>query len=73
MSVEPNTAVAQLVDPDSNKPVFLTGLQLPAVDNLRFCAPHDIRKFVEPVDETNVQVNLMPGHSFVDLQIKPQQ
>ena len=50
MSVDPNSAVAQLVDPDSTKLVSLTGLRLPAVENLGLRAPHDICKFVEPVD-----------------------
>ena len=52
MSVDPNTAIAQLVDPDPTKPVFLTGLRLPAVDNLGFHAPHEICKIAEPVDES---------------------
>lgn len=54
MLVDPNTAIAQLIDPDPTKPVFLTGLRLPAVDNLGSRAPHDICKFAEPVDESNV-------------------
>ena len=33
ISVDLNTAIAQLIDPDPTKPVFLTGLRLPAVDN----------------------------------------
>lgn len=43
MSVDLDTAIAQLVDSDPTKPVFLTVLRLPAVDNLQFRAPHDIR------------------------------
>lgn len=62
MSVDPSTAVVQLIDPDPTKPVFLTGLRLPAVENLGLRAPHDICKSVEPVDESNVQVNLTPEH-----------
>ena len=67
MSVDLNTAITQLVDPDPIKLVLLTGLRLPAVDNLGFRAPHDICKSVEPVDESNVQVYLTPDHLFVDL------
>ena len=70
MSTDLNTAIAQLIDPDPTKPVFLTGIRLPAVDNLGLFTCHDIRKFV---DEPNGQVNLTPERSFVDLQIKPQQ
>ena len=33
MSVDLNTAIAQLIDPGPTKPVFLTGLRLPAVEN----------------------------------------
>ena len=41
--------------------------------HLAIFTPHDIRKFVEPVDERNVQVYLTPVRVFVELQIKPQQ
>lgn len=39
MSVDLNNAITRLVDPDPTKPVFLTGLRLAAVDNLRSTLP----------------------------------
>lgn len=69
MSVNSNTVIAQLIDSDLIKPVFLTGLWLPAVINLGFHVSHDICKFVKPVDESNVQVNLTSEHLFVNLHI----
>ena len=39
MSVDLNNAITRLVGPDPTKPVFLTGLRLAAVDNLRSTLP----------------------------------
>lgn len=64
---DPYLVLSQLIDPDPNKPAFLTGLRLPSVDSLGFRLPCDISTVVEPFDETNNQVNLTPKYSFVDL------
>jgi hypothetical protein len=68
-SVKPGTAVAQLVEPDSSSPVFLTGLRLPVMAELGFQVPYELSAIVEPVEESNVQTNLTPKYTFVDLHI----
>jgi hypothetical protein len=64
---DPYLVLSQLIDPDPNKPAFLTGLRLPSVDYFGFRSPYDISTIIEPFDETNNQVNLTPKYSFVDL------
>jgi hypothetical protein len=66
---DPNVAISQLVDADPNKPVFLTGLRLPIIENLEFRVPLDVCKVAEPFYESNEQVNMTPKYSFVDLHI----
>ncbi|KAE8372197.1 hypothetical protein BDV26DRAFT_286157 [Aspergillus bertholletiae] len=69
-SVKPSLAIAQLVKPRSDKAtVYLTGLRLPTVDKLGFRCPDDLCTVVEPMEESNQQVNLTPRFSFVDLHI----
>ncbi|KXL41588.1 hypothetical protein M433DRAFT_72742 [Acidomyces richmondensis BFW] len=64
---DPYLVLSQLIDPDPNKPGFLTGLRLPSIDQFGFRSPCDISSIIEPFDETNNQVNLTPKYSFVDL------
>lgn len=64
---DPYLVLSQLIDPDPNKPAFLTGLRLPSVDHFGFRSPCDISTVIEPFYETNNQVNLTPKYSFVDL------
>jgi hypothetical protein len=68
-NVDPHLVIAQLVDSDPHKPVFLTGLRLPIVQDLGFRVPLDVCNVVEPFYESNEQVNLTPKYSFVDLHI----
>ncbi|KAH8431015.1 uncharacterized protein LDX57_008676 [Aspergillus melleus] len=68
-SVDPGIAIAQLLDPDPLKPVFLTGLRLPILAELGFRCPSDLCTVAEPMEESNVQINLTPKFSFVDLHI----
>ncbi|KAJ5394680.1 hypothetical protein N7509_006467 [Penicillium cosmopolitanum] len=68
-TVDPLIVVSQLVDPDPNKPAFLTGLRLPTIDDLGLRVPHSVCKFFEPFHESNEQANLTPRYSFVDLHV----
>lgn len=68
-SVDPGMAIAQLLEPDPLKPVFLTGLRLPILAALGFRCPSDLCTVAEPMEESNVQINLTPKFSFVDLHI----
>lgn len=68
-SVDPGMAVAQLLEPDPLKPVFLTGLRLPILAELGFRCPSDLSTVTEPMEESNVQINLTPRFSSVDLHI----
>ncbi|KAJ5543651.1 hypothetical protein N7513_007159 [Penicillium frequentans] len=67
--LDPYIVLSQLIDPDLNKPAFLTGLRLPSIDHFGFCSPCEMSTTIEPFDETNDQVNLTPKYSFVDLHI----
>jgi hypothetical protein len=72
-SVDPREAIVQLVDPEPTNPVLLTGLRLPLFSNGLFRTPIEPSNFVEPYEETNIQPNLTPKYSFVDLHIgKPE-
>ena len=72
-SVDLQEAIAQLCDPEPTNPVFLTGLRLPLLSNGLFRTPVELSNFVEPYEETNIQLNLTPKYSFVDLHIgKPE-
>ncbi len=72
-SVDPREAIAQLCDPEPTNPVFLTGLRLPGFSDGLFRTPMELSNFVEPYEETNIQLNLTPKYSFVDLHIgKPE-
>jgi hypothetical protein len=68
-SVDLQEAIAQLVDPEPNNPVFLTGLKLPLLSKSLFRTLIELSNFVEPYEETNIQLNLTPKYSFVDLHI----
>ncbi|EEA18485.1 hypothetical protein PMAA_102620 [Talaromyces marneffei ATCC 18224] len=68
-SMDYRIALAQLIDPDPVQPVFLTGLRLPSAENCGFRCPYDLCAVVEPEEECNVQVNMTPRYSFVDLHI----
>lgn len=68
-SIDHRIVVAQLIDPDPVQPVFLTGLRLPSTESCGFRCPYDLCKVVEPEEECNVQVNMTPKYSFVDLHI----
>jgi hypothetical protein len=67
--VDPATTIAQLLDPDPSSPVFLTGLRLPIVADRGFSSPYELCRVVEPMEESNSQVNVTPKYSFVDLHI----
>jgi hypothetical protein len=67
--VDPATTIAQLLDPDPSSPVFLTGLRLPIVADRGFRCPYELCRVVEPMEESNSQVNVTPKYSFVDLHI----
>ncbi len=67
MSVDAEIAIAQLLDPDLSGPVFLTGLRLPIVADMGFRCPYDLCTVVEPIEESNSQVNLTPKFWFVDI------
>jgi hypothetical protein len=67
--VDPREAIAQLCDPESLNPIFLTGLRLPCILEGVFNTPMELSNFVEPYEETNHQLNLTPKSSFVDLHI----
>ena len=68
-SIDPELVVAQLVEPDSRNPAFLTGLRLSLVDERGFRTPYLLSTVAEPFEESNIQVNLTPKFSFVDLHI----
>jgi hypothetical protein len=68
-SINPGIVVAQLIDPNPVQTVFLTGLRLPSAENCGFRCPYDLCAVVEPEEECNVQVNMTPKYSFVDLHI----
>lgn len=68
-TIDHGIVLAQLIDPDPVHPVFLTGLRLPSVENCGFRCPYDLCAVVEPEEECNVQVNMTPKYSFVDLHI----
>jgi hypothetical protein len=66
-SIRPQLAIAQLVEPDPKDPVCITGLRLPVVNHFR--TPCDMSLIAEPFDASNIQANLTPEFSFVDLHI----
>ncbi|EED14478.1 hypothetical protein TSTA_106880 [Talaromyces stipitatus ATCC 10500] len=68
-SIDPTIVLAQLVDPDPCCPAFLTGLRSPSVESCGFRCPYDLCTVVEPEEECNIQVNMTPKFSFVDLHI----
>jgi hypothetical protein len=68
-SIDPRIVFAQLVDPDPCSPAFLTGLRLPSVESCGFRCPYDLCGVLEPEEECNIQVNMTPKYSFVDLHI----
>uniref|UniRef100_A0A093V791 JmjC domain-containing histone demethylation protein 1 n=1 Tax=Talaromyces marneffei PM1 TaxID=1077442 RepID=A0A093V791_TALMA len=68
-SIDHRIVLAQLIDPDPVQPIFLTGLRLPSAENYGFRCPYDLCAVVEPEEECNVQVNMTPKYSFVDLHI----
>ncbi|OKL55209.1 hypothetical protein UA08_09520 [Talaromyces atroroseus] len=68
-SLNPGMALAQLIDPDPCRPVFLTGLRLATIESCVFRCPYDLCAVVEPEEECNVQVNMTPKFSFIDLHI----
>lgn len=60
MSINPDMAIAQLVDPDPAGLTLITGLQSPTVDRFGFAAPYKLSIIVKPFKESNIQVNLTP-------------
>jgi hypothetical protein len=69
-SITPSSVISQLVKPRCDKAAaFLTGLRLPTVKKRGFRCPDDLCMIVEPMEESNEQVNLTPRYSFVDLHI----
>jgi hypothetical protein len=68
-SVSPAMAIAQFLDPDPVDPIFITGLRMPVVNGIGYRAPYELSTIVEPFEESNIQVNLTPKYSFVDLHI----
>ena len=72
-TVDPRKAIAQLSEPEPTNPVFITGLRLPLLSNGLFRTPVELSNFMEPYEETNIQLNLTPKYSFIDLHIgKPE-
>jgi hypothetical protein len=62
-------AIAQLLDPDPVHPTFITGLRLLIMSRVGFAAPYRLSTIAEPFEESNLQANLTPEFSFVDLHI----
>jgi hypothetical protein len=68
-SIDPKIVLAQLIDPDPCSPAFLTGLRLPSVESCGFRCPYGLCEVLEPEEECNIQINMTPKYSFVDLHI----
>ena len=68
-NVDPREAIAQLCDPEQTNPIFLTSLRLSLVNKSMFRVPIKLSTTVESYDEANIQLNLTPKYSFIDLHI----
>jgi hypothetical protein len=65
-NVDPLRALAQsFIDPEPLDPVFLTGLRLPSVSDDKFLVPEELSKYVESLQEENVQAHLCPKFTNV--------
>ncbi len=67
--IDPREAIVQLSDPEPDNPVFLVNLKLPSLSDHVFRVSPELSHAVEAYEEANVQVNLTPKYSFVDLHI----
>jgi hypothetical protein len=67
--VDPRISIAQLHDPKELHPISLIGLNLPSIPETSFSAPLALSEFVEPRDESNLQLLLTPKYCFTDLHI----
>lgn len=69
-SIDPRTALAQLHEPQIANPIALIGYRLlNLVPDGTLSIPEDLADFVEPLDETNLQVFLTPKYWTTDLHI----
>jgi hypothetical protein len=67
--VDPRMAIAQLHDPRDCNHVSLIGFSLASVPDTSFSAPLALSEFVEPCDESNLQLIFTPKYCFTDLHI----
>jgi hypothetical protein len=67
--VDPRMAIAQLHHPKECNPISIIGLNLPSAPDTSFSAPLALSEFVEPFDESNLQLVLAPKYCFTDVHI----
>jgi hypothetical protein len=67
--VGPRIAIAHLCDPREGNPISIIGFNVPGVPDTSFAAPLALSEFVEPCDEPNQHLFLMPQYCHTNLHI----